>query len=146
MAAANYRQESKRNRGQEHGGGLRYLGRLGGGGESTASVEGVPAEAAGGRVDTAKYLLNAAVPASRLAKPIVHKGGFQDASAACARAKQSLSAGEGIVLLERYYLARDRYILQYEMATPPNNLALKEELLRREPNAALIRGDSAELS
>lgn len=101
----------------------------------------------------------------RLAKPLTYKARFREAESAYIRADEALhtaakrNANEGVVLRERYYLARDRYELQAEMATSPQRLVelrtavaplreairLNEELLRREPNSAFIRSDRGDL-
>ncbi|HEU0121494.1 MAG TPA: protein kinase [Bryobacteraceae bacterium] len=106
-----------------------------------------------------------AVSLVRLAKPLIATDRLAEAEAAYERAERALetatqrNAEEGIILRERYYLARDRFVLVYAKATgkPPtasmrsalplleSAIGLNEALLRREPNAAIIRGDRVEL-
>ncbi len=101
----------------------------------------------------------------RLAKPLIYSNRFDDAEAAFVRAEQALAMAtqqnpaDGLILRERYYVARERFVLQQTRAMAPKPSAelrsavaplreairLNAELLRREPNAAMIRSDRGEL-
>mgnify|MGYP003345342375 CR=1 FL=1 len=66
---------------------------------------------------------------------------------------------DSVVLRERFYLARDRYVNEWEKGHLPKPtgdlrlalaylreaIALQSEILKREPNAAIIAGDTGEM-